>query len=319
MKAAFLALLLAFTPATVAAQSYPSRPLKLIVPDGSGGVADLRARHIAQKLSERLGQAVVVDNRPGGSMIIAAEGAARAAADGYTLFMGNVVTHSLNPHLFRNLPYRPDEDFTPVTMISSGPLVLVVGSSLAVSTLEDLIALAKARPGTLSYGAVGQGSPTHIVMEQIKALRGADFQFVGYKSTGQFIQDLVAGHLQVSLNFWSILGPHVKSGKLRALGVTARKRLEVAPDVPTFAEAGLPGMEASAWQGIMVPAGTPGPIVVRLYEEIARVLESPDIRRTIVDTGAELGGNTPESFAAFLRADRERWKNAVAHARIPPT
>jgi tripartite-type tricarboxylate transporter receptor subunit TctC len=319
MKAFLLALLLATSPSLAAAQSYPTRPLKLIVPDGAGGVGDLRARHIAQKLAEALGQVVIVDNRPGGSMIIAAEAAAHSAADGYTLFMGNVVTHSVNPHLFRTLPYRPEEDFAPVTMISSGPLVLVVSSSLPASTLEDLIALAKARPGTLSYGAVGQGSPTHIVMEQIKAIRGADFQFIAYKSTGQFIQDLVAGHLQVSLNYWSILGPHVKSGKLRALGVTAAKRLEVAPEVPTFAEAGLPGLEVSAWQGIMVPAGTPRPIVARLHEEIARVLESPDIRRTIVDTGADVGGNTPESFAAFLRADRERWKKAVADARIPPT
>jgi tripartite-type tricarboxylate transporter receptor subunit TctC len=299
-------------------QPYPNKPLRLIVADGPGSVSDLRARQLGARLGESLGQAVVIDNRPGGSMLIAAEAAARSPGDGYTLFLGNVVTHSINPFQFRTLPYRPDEDFIPVTLVTSAPLVLVVNPQVPAKTLEELVALAKAQPGQLNYGVIGQGSPGHIVMEQVKALRGARFEFVPYKSTAQYIQDLVAGHLQLSLNFWPVIGGQVKAGKLRALAVTGLKRLDAAPEVPTFAESGLPGFEAASWQGIMVPAGTPPAVVARLHTEIVRVLALPEIRDPIVDNGSEIGGNTPEEFASFIRADRLRWKKALADARIEP-
>ena len=315
MKLAIAVAALALASALPAdAQQYPTRPVKLIVPDGPGSAPDTRARQIGAKLAEGLGQPVVVENRPGGSMIIGAEAAARSPADGHTLFMGNVVTHSLNPHLFKTLPYRPDEDFIPVTMISAGPVVMVVNPALNVKSLAELIALARAR--TIDYGVVAQGSPTHIVMEQIKVITGARFEPVIYKASGQFVQDLVAGHIMLTATFWSVIGAHVEAGRVRALAVAAPKRLDVAPDIPTFAEAGVPGIEVYAWQGIFVPAGTPPAIVKRINAEVARVLKLPEVRASLVDTGAEVGGNSAEDFAAFVRADRARWKKAVADARI---
>lgn len=300
------------------AQVYPSKPVRLIVADGPGGPSDLRARQLGVKLGEGLGQAVVVDNRPGGSMIIAAEAAARAPADGYTLFLGNLITHSINPLLFKTLPYRADRDFIPVTLVSAGVLVVVVNPKVQATTLRELIALAKARPDQIQYGALGRGTPQHLVMEQVKAVTGAQFVFVPYKSTGTVIQDVVGGHLPMGLNFWSIVGPLVKSGKLRALAVASPRRLEVAPEIPTFAEAGVPGVEGSGWQGIFVPAGTPAAVIAKLHAEIARALKLPEIRNSIVETGAEVGGNSPEDFASMIRADQERWKKAAMAAGITP-
>ena len=316
MKRALAIATIVLSAAMPAAAQYPGKPIKLIVPDGPGSAPDTRARQIGGKLAEGLGQPIVVENRPGGSMIIGAEAAARAPADGHTLFMGNVVTHALNPHLFRSLPYRPEEDFIPVTLISAGPVVMLVNPQLPVKSMSELIALARTQ--TLDYAVVGQGSPVHIVMEQVKALTGARFEPVVYKTTGQYVQDLIAGHIKVSMTFWSVVGTHVEAGKLRALAVASAKRLEVAPDLPTFAEAGLPGIEGQAWQGIFVPAGTPPAIVRRLNAEIARVLRLPEVRAAIVDTGAEVGGNSAEEFAAFVRAERARWKKAVIDARIEP-
>jgi tripartite-type tricarboxylate transporter receptor subunit TctC len=300
------------------AQAYPSKPVRLIVADGPGGPSDLRARQLGVKLGEGLGQAVVIDNRPGGSMIIAAEAAARAPADGYTLFLGNLITHSINPLLFKTLPYRADRDFIPVTLVSAGVLVVVVNPKVQASTLRELIALAKARPDQIQYGALGRGTPQHLVMEQVKVVTGAQFVFVPYKSTGTVIQDVVGGHLPMGLNFWSIVGPLVKSGKLRALAVASPRRLEVAPEIPTFAEAGVPGVEGSGWQGIFVPAGTPAAVIAKLHAEIARALKLPEIRNSIVETGAEVGGNSPEEFASMIRADQERWKKAAMAAGITP-
>ena len=299
------------------AQDYPNRPVRLIVADGPGSVSDVRARAIAAKMQEGLGQPVVIENKPGGSMTIAAESAAIAPPDGYTIFLGNVVTHSLNPFLFKELKYKP-EDLAPVTMVSAGPLILVVHPDVPAKTLDELIALGKAQPGKLNYGAIGNGSPGHLLMEQVKAARGADFLLVPYKSTAQYIQDQIAGHINLSWNYWIILGPHVKAGRLRALAVAAPKRLSAAPDIPTLDELGVKNIEGSSWQGIMVPAGTPRPIVNRLQTELVRVLKLPDIRASIEDTGSEVGGNSPEEFAAFIRADRERWRRAVADAKVQP-
>jgi tripartite-type tricarboxylate transporter receptor subunit TctC len=300
-----------------AAQPYPNKPLRFIVADGPGSVSDLRARQIAVKLGELLGQPVVIENRGGGSMIIAAEAAARSPADGYTLFLGNIVTHSLNPMLFKTLPYKP-EDFIPITSISAGPMILVVHPDLPAKNIDELVALAKAQPGKLSYGQIGIGSPGHVVMEQIKLMRSTQIELIPYKSSGQAIQELLAGHLKIHLNYWSIVGQQIRAGKLRALGVTSQQRLEAAPEIPTFAEQGMPGVEAKGWQGVMVPAGTPKPIVDRLYAEMKKVMAMPDIKNPLVETGAEVGGETPEQFAAFIQADRERWKKWITDARIEP-
>ncbi|HUP30655.1 MAG TPA: tripartite tricarboxylate transporter substrate binding protein [Usitatibacter sp.] len=313
-----LASLLAAFAAHSQPQSYPSRPLKLIVADAPGSASDTRARQIGAKLGDALGQPVVIDNRPGGSMVIAAEAAARAAPDGYTLFMGNLVTHSLNPHLFKTLNYRPDEDFIPVTMLSGGPLVLVVNPELPVRTLPELIAYARAHPGKLSYGSIGLGSPGRIVMEQLKVRHGTQFEFIPYKATAQYLQDLLAGRLQLALNYWLVVGAQVQAGKLRAIAIAGPRRLEVAPDITTFAEAGSPDIDGTSWQGVFVPAGTPGAVVQRLHAEISRALQSPEIRSAIIEGGSEVGGMRPEEFAAYVRADRLRWRAAVNDAGVEP-
>ena len=312
---AILACALVFTAAAQQAP-YPNRPIKLIVADAPGGASDTRARQVGAKLGDALGQPVVIENKPGGSMIIAAELAAKSAPDGYTLLMGNLITHSLNPHLFKSLSYRPDEDFMPVTMLSGGPLVLVVPPELPVKTLPELLAYAKANPGKLSYGAIGQSSPARIVMEQLAVNHGAQFEYVGYKATAQYLQDLMAGRLQLAMNYWLVIGAQVRAGKLRAIAVAGPRRLEVAPEIPTFEEAGFPGIDGSSWQGLFVPAGTPSAIVRRLNAETLRVLQTPEIRNAIIEQGSEVGGSSPEEFAAYVRADRARWKKAVSDAKV---
>ena len=298
------------------AQTYPSKPIRFIVPDGPGSVTDLRARQLGVKLAEQLGQAVVIDNRPGGSFIVGAEAAAKSAPDGYSIFLGSIVTHSLNPLLFAKLPYRPNEDFTPVTLLTAGPMILVTNPSVPAANLRELIDLSKARPNQLGYGVIGLGSPGHLVMEQIKRDTGAQFSMVPYKSAGTFMQDLIGGHIPITLSYWSIVGPHVKSGKMRALAIAAPRRLEAAPEVPTFAEAGVPNIEGYGWQGIFVPVGTPRPIVLKLQAEVARALNSPEIRANIIETGADAGGNPPDEFAAMIRTDQEKWRRLAGAVNL---
>lgn len=300
--------------AAPALAAYPEKPVRIIVPDAPGSAPDIRARQFSAKFAEAMGQPVVIDNRPGGSMIIGAEAAARAAPDGYTLFLGNVTTHSVNPLVFPTLPYRPDEDFIPITTLSAGPLVWVVHPDIPAKTLPEFLAYAKTRPGKLDYGVVGQGSIANILMDQVKARTGARFESVVYKATAQYVNDLVAGHLHFSLSFWSVVGAQVKAGKLRALAVASTRRLAVAPDVPTFAEAGLPGLEAVAWQGLFVPTGTPGEVVAHLRRVAVQVAKLPEIRNPILELGSEPGGMPPEEFAAFVKADRQRWKKAMEDA-----
>jgi tripartite-type tricarboxylate transporter receptor subunit TctC len=319
MKALRIILILLALPAAAFAQpAYPTKPIKWIVSDSPGSITDIRSRQIGAKLAQGLGQPVVIDNRPGGSMIIGAEAAARSPADGHTMYMGNMVTHGLNPLLFKSLSYRPDEDFIPVSLISSGPLILVVNPGVPARTLSELVELARSRPGEIGYGAIGHGSLTQLVMEQLKRQTGAPFMIVPYKSTGTYVQDIVAGHLPVGLNYWLLVGPQIRSGKLRALAVASRQRLAVAPEIPTFAEAGYDVIDGSSWQGLFVPAGTPRPIVTRLQAELARALAMPDVRDPIVESGSTVGGNSPEEFAAFIRADRAKLKAAVEAAGIEP-
>jgi tripartite-type tricarboxylate transporter receptor subunit TctC len=314
--AAFLLLAAAVAVPGAHAQSYPARPIKFLVPAGPGSAPDLRARQIGAKLSDAFGQPVVIENRPGGNYIIAAEIAARAPADGYTLFLGNSVTHSTNPVLFKSLPYRADEDFVPVTLVTAAPFIVVINAKVPASSFAELLDLARKQPGKLAYASSGLGSPSHVLMEQIKLAAGVDLAHVPYKATGAEIPDLIAGHIAVGFNFWSILAAHVRSDKLKPLAVAGPRRLAAAPQVPTLAEVGLPGIEMSAWQGIFVPAATPKPIVDRLYAEVARILRSPELHDQIVDTGTEVGGNTPEEFAEFVRVDRARMKRAIEQAGI---
>jgi len=301
-----------------AAQPYPSRPIHFIVPDSPGGSSDLRARQIGPRLAEALGQPVIIENKPGGNMMIGAESAAKSPGDGHTMFLGNIVTHSLNPIMFRTLPYRPDEDFIAVTAITAAPLMVTVGSHVAAASMRELVDLAKKNPGSMTYGGTSRGGPQYLLMEQIAAASGAEFTVVPYKATGPSIQDVVGGHLPIALNYWSIVGPLVRAGKLRALAVAANRRLAVAPEVPTLAEAGFPGIELGSWQGIFVPAGTSAEIVSRLHRELARIMSLPEIRNPIIETGADVGGNSPEEFAAFVRADRAKLKKVAERVNLQP-
>ncbi len=301
----------------VRAQTFPSKPIRIILPVGPGNPGDTRARQLAAKFPEVFGQSLVVDNRPGGNGFIAAEAAARAPADGYTLFMGNSLTHVYNPWLYRKMPYRDVDDFSPVTLIGGGPLMLAVNAALPTRTLGDLIALAKAKPGELNYG-MGGGRTTEVLMHQIKRATGIQVVGVPYKTPGADLADVISGQVQITFNFWPILEPLVKSGKLRVLAVAAPTRVAAASDVPTFAEAGAPGVELIAWTGLFVPAGTPPAIVDRLQKGIAQIIQMPAIADDIIRSGSFVGGNSTEEFSAFWRADRARTGKALAEAGITP-
>ena len=317
-SAAFaLAMILVFASSETHADSYPNKPVKLIVPAVPGSVPDIRARQIGAKLAEVLGQPVVIDNRPGGSSVIAADAAARAAPVGYTLFLGNNLSHSSNPWLFKILPYRAEEDFIPVTLLTVGPLILLINPQIKANSVNEFLALAKASPGQLTLGVSQIGSPGHLLMERIKLAKGIDISIVPYKSTGAYIPDLIAGHISACMDFWVIAAGHVKSGKLKALAVSSAERLTAAPDVPTFAESGLAGFEASAWQGVFVPAGTPKAIVAKLQADIFRVLSLAEIRNPIIESGGQVGGNRSDEFAAFIRDDRAVLGKIIKAAKIP--
>lgn len=300
------------------AQPYPTKAIHIILPGGSGSPNDVRARQIAANFTEVFGQTLVVDNKPGANGFIAAEAAARSPADGYTLFMGNSQTHVYNPWLFRRMPYRDVEDFVPITLISGGPLILAVNAQLPVQTIGELIALAKAKPGELNYGIGGARGVATVVMEQIKRATGINVVGVPYKAPGADLTDTIAGEVSITFNFWAILEPLVKSGKLRALAVAAPTRLPAAPDLPTFAEAGVPGVELFSWNGLFAPAGTPRAVVDRLQRGFAQILHAPAFQAELIRSGSIVGGNSPEEFAAFWRADRARTGKALADAGIAP-
>ena len=298
------------------AQAYPNKPVRIILPVGSGNPGDVRARQIAARFPEIFGQPLIVDNRPGASGFIAAEAAARAPADGYTLFLGNSATHAYNPWLFRKMPYRDVEDFAPVTLIAGGPLMMAVSAELPVRNLGELIALAKAKPGELNYGTAGR--LTDVVAHQIKRAAGINLVGVSYKAPGADLPDVIAGRVQIAFNYWAILEPLVKSGRLRAVAVAAPTRLAAAPDVPTFAEAGMPGVELVAWTGLFAPAGTPSEVIDRLQQGISQILQAPALRDEIVRSGSFVGGLSKEEFSAYWLADRARTGKTLAEAGIAP-
>jgi len=297
---------------------YPSKPVRLIVSAGPGSVVDLRARQLASRLPDLLGQPLIVDNRPGGNGFLAAEAVARAPADGYTLLLGAQSIFAINPWLFGTLPYRPDQDFAAVTMLTTGPVILNVNSQVPARSVAELVALARDKPDLLTYATSGRGAIGYLLMEQLKLKTGAKLLPVGYKATGAEIPDLIAGQISAGFNFWSVLRPHVQSGKLRVLAVADSRRLSAAPDIPTFAELGHPYMEGVSWQGVFVPAGTSPSIVSALHLAIARTLQLPEIRDPMIETGSAPGGNSPEDFAAFVRADRARMGKMMREANIAP-
>ncbi|HEX2830837.1 MAG TPA: tripartite tricarboxylate transporter substrate binding protein [Burkholderiales bacterium] len=295
--------------------SYPIKPVRIIVPQSPGASTDLTARLIAQRLNAALGQPFVVDNRPGAGSIVGTDLVAKAAPDGYTLL---VVASSitLNPTLHKNLPFQPIRDFAPITQLSSFPNLLTVHPTLPVKTVKDLVALAKAKPGSINYGSSGAATGTHLSAELFKYMTGIDMVHVPYKGGGPAVQALLGG--QVQLNFATIVSvlPHLKSGKLRGIAVTTAKRSPAAPEIPTIAESGVPGYDHGPWNGFLAPAKTPRAIVAKLNEETARILHSPDVKNVFMSEGAEPVGNKPEEFAAIIKSETEKWAKVIRAAGI---
>lgn len=297
-------------------QGYPEKPIRFVVPFTPGSGVDIVARLLGQKLGESWKQSVVVDNRSGAGGTIGTEIVARAVPDGYTILMGNLATHGINPNLYRKLPYDAIRDFAPVTQVADVTNVLVVHPSLPVKSMQELIALARSRPGSINYGSGGAGSGAHLAAELFKSTAGVNMVHVPYKGVGLAMNDLLGG--QIQLMFSNLLSslPHVKAGKLRALAVTTAKRSSAAPDLPTIAEAGLRGYEAANWFGVLAPAATPKQVVAKLNGDIVKVLQMPDVRNRLSSQGADPVGSTPQQFAAYIKAEIARWKTVIRNAGI---
>ena len=297
--------------AHVQAATYPDRPVRLIVPFPPGGGNDILARAVGQRLGEALGQQVIVDNRGGAGGIIGGQIAATADADGYTLFLGSMGSLAHNPALRPNNPYDPPRDFAAVSLLANSPFILVVNPGLPANSVRELLALARAKPGTLNFGSAGTGSSLHMTGELFKYTTGVNIVHVPYKGTAPALTDLMAGQVQMVFSTMPPPLPHVKTGKLRALGVTSLKRAKVAPDVPTIAEAGVTGFQVENWQGIVVPAKTPRAIVDRLNREIIKVLALPAMIDVLGTQGLDAAGNTPAQFDALIRSEIDKWKKLV--------
>jgi tripartite-type tricarboxylate transporter receptor subunit TctC len=304
-------------PAALAQSGYPTRPIRIIVPTSPPGGADVVARSIAQPLSERLGQQVIVDNRAGASTMLGGEIAARAAPDGYTLVMG-ISTLAINPATFKKVPYDALRDFAPITHAAIQALVLAVHPSFPARNVKELVAIAKTRPGDVAYSSPGFGTNPQMGMELFLYMSGTRMLHVPYRGGGESILALVSGHVAVTVA--SMLGtmPQVRSGRVRALGVTSSKRIASAPDIPTIAEAGVPGYESLQWYGLLAPAGTPKEILARLHKESVAALRSPDVVARLASDGAEVVAGSSEEFGAFLRAETQKWANVVKAAGIKP-
>ena len=306
-----LALLLCACGAATA-QDYPARPIRIIVPFTPGAGTDIVARAIAQSLNEAWKQSVVVDNRPGAGGTIAGELVARASADGYTLMLGNVSTLAIAPALNPKLPYSPLRDFAPITLITTSENVLVLHPSVPVTSMREFIAFAKANPRKLNYGSSGNGTTSHLGGVMFASMTGTEMTHVPYKGSGPMLTDLLAGQLQLSFSSVPTALPHIKSGRLRALAVTLLARSSVLPDLPTVQEAaGLKGFEISLWQGIVAPAATPRTIVMKLNQQIAGSLRTPEMKAKLTVQGLDAVGNTPEQFGAYIRDEIAKWTKVV--------
>ncbi len=311
-----LAALAAVTPA--AAQNYPLRAVRIVAPFPPGGGLDLVARALGQKLAIALGQPVIIDNRAGADGMIGTEQVARSAADGHTLLISSTGPMVINPALNLRMPYDTQKDFAPVTLVVVQPLCLVVHPSLPVKSVQDLVALAKSRPGQLNYGSGGIGNGAHLAGELLKTATGVNIEHVPYKGAAPAVVDLLAGQVHLMLNSIPVLLPHMRAGKLRALAVGADNRMTILPDVPTMREAGVGKFDANSWYGFFAPASTPPDIVARLNAESAKILRSREMRDFFLPQGAVPVGNSTEEFAAHIRAELLKWVQAVKVAGVKP-
>ncbi len=293
------------------AQTWPSKPIKYVVPFAPGGSTDILGRTISEKLSVALGQPVVVDNKPGAGGGLGADFVAKAAPDGYTIMGGTISTHAINASLYSNLPYDPVKDFVAVTLLARVPNMLVVNPDVPAKTVAELIALMKANPGKYTFASAGNGTSQHLSGELFKSMAGVEMQHIPYKGSPPALQDVVGGQVTMTFDNITTAWPLAKAGKLRALAVTTAKRSPVAPDVPTLAESGLAGFEVGSWQGVFAPAGTPPAIVKRLNAEIVKILSMPDVKEKILALGAEPVGDTSEQFTAYVKTEVVKWSDVV--------
>jgi len=311
-----VAAIAAFLSFSAAAQSYPSKPIRLIVPFAAGGGNDNIARLVGKRLTDSVGQPLVIDNRPGAGGVLGAELAAKAAPDGYTLFLGGVGSHAVNPNLIEKLPYDPIKDFAPVILLAQAPLILVVHPSVPARTFAEFVAYARNNPGKLNFASNGNGSSSQLAAVMFDSMAGAEMVHVPYKGLAPALTDLLSGQVQLMFSSVVAILPHIKAGKLRALAVTGAGRLPSLPEVPTIAESGFPGYEASSWYGILAPAGTPRDIVTKLNAELSKALAQPEVRNSLLADGAEPVGGTPENFAAYIRSEKERMGKLIRDAKI---
>jgi len=313
---ALLVLECALVPAAAQAQTYPDKPIRMVVPFAPGGGADFIARPVAAKLNESLGQFVVIDNRGGANGAIGAEAVARATPDGYTLLFGSAGVITTGPLLDSKLKYDVERDFAPVALLAEVPFFLIAHSSVKARTMKELVAYARANPGKLKYGSSGVGGAPHLAGELLDSLAKIGTLHIAYRGLGPVLSDLLAGRIDYTFVGINVVQQHVASGRLVALGTTGERRSPIAPELPTMAEAGLPGFKAGTWYGVLAPAGTPRAIVQRLNADMNRILGLPDIRERLAATGAEPSGNSPEQFAAYMRSERQRWGAVIKAAMI---
>ncbi len=307
--ALLIGFLLAATPAL--AQTWPNRPLRLVVPFPAAGTTDIIAREVAAELTKSLGQQVVVDNRPGAGGNVGSDIVAKSAPDGYTIVMGTVGTHAINTSLYAKMPYDPVKDFAPVTLVAAVPNVLEVNNALPVKSVKDLIAYAKANPGKLNFASSGNGTSLHLSGELFKTMAGVDMLHIPYKGSAPAITDVISGQAQLIFDNLPSSIAFIRSGQLRAIAVTTLKRSPALPDIPTIDESGVPGFEATSWIGVLAPAGTPREIVNRLHDEIVKALNTPALKKSLQAQGAEPVGDTPEQFAEHIRNEIAKWAKVV--------
>ena len=308
-------MIVASTPLAIA-QPYPAKSVKMIIPFPAGGPTDILGRLVGQKLTESWGQTVVIDNRPGGGGVIGGQLAAKSPPDGYTIYLGGITTLVLSTYVHKNRPYDSQRDFQPVTQATVQPLMLMTHPTLPVKTVKEYLALARARPGEINYGTSGPGGSGHLAGELLRGMTGINIVHVGYRGQPPAVNDLLAGQVQSMFGAPLAVVPHIRSGKIRALAITGQNRSIAVPDVPTFDEAGLPGYDASTWNGILVPTGTPRPIIDRLHSEIVKILRAPNTLNRLAGDGSVAVASTPEEFAAFIKSEHAKWSKVVREANI---
>jgi tripartite-type tricarboxylate transporter receptor subunit TctC len=312
----FVAALAALLTQAAQAQSWPTKPIRLVVPFAPGGSSSIVARSVAVEMEKGLGQPIIIDNKPGGAGNVAMQDVARADPDGYTLIIGHIGTLAVNPFMFESLPFDTNRDFTAVSLLAKIPNIFVVYADVPAKDLREFVALAKREPGKLYYGSAGNGSAGHLAFEYLKLVAGIDVVHVPYKGTGPNLIDLVAGRTQASSAGTPPLLPHVKSGKLRVIAVGGAKRISVVPDVPTVAEQGYPGFETTQWYGLNAPAKTPPAIIKRLSDEAAKAAKQPSVAERFAVDSAEAVGSTPQEYAEFITREQARWGEVVRKAGI---